>query len=131
MADLDLHVSKDCKLIQFADDTQSLCVAEDLETVMEKIIQETNNVIKYFNMNDLVNNSDKAAILYNTKGKGETISLEIAGEKITSKKSEKLLGLNIASDFTWKNHCEKLAEKYQTSASAVSLRHWNEGEMCI
>ena len=71
MADLDLHVSKDCKLIQFADDTQSLCVAEDLETVMEKIIQETNNVIKYFNMNDLVNNSDKAAILYNTKGKGE------------------------------------------------------------
>ena len=32
-------------------------------------------------------------------------------EKLVFKKSEKLLGLNIASDFNWKTHCEKFASQ--------------------
>ena len=55
--------------------------------------------------------TDKAALLYNSEGKGQTISLKIGEEKLVSKKSEKLLGLNIASDFNWKTHCEKLASQ--------------------
>ena len=39
------------------------------------------------------------------------MSLEIGGEELKSKKSEKLLGLNISSNFNWKIHCEKLASQ--------------------
>ena len=109
MADLDIHVTRNCKISQFADDTQSLCVEDNLDTVIKNTIEETTNVINYFSVNDLVNNSDKAALLYNTKGKGESITLKISGEEIKSKETEKLLGLNISSDFTWKKHCEKIA----------------------
>ena len=111
MADLDLHVSEGCSLSQFADDTQSLCVAKTKEEVLKTTKEEADNVINYFSANDLCNNSDKAAILYNSKGKGQTISLEIGGKELKSKQSEKLLGLYISSDFNWKVHCEKLASQ--------------------
>ena len=57
-------------------------------------------MISFFNSNGLVNNADKAAVLYNCKGKGEVI---------TSTYSEKLLGLHINSDFEWSNHVDKLS----------------------
>ena len=50
MADLDLHVSENCQISQFADDTQTLCVAKNLETVKKNTITEANNVINYFSM---------------------------------------------------------------------------------
>ena len=112
MADLDLHVTENCHISQFADDTQSLCVADDVETVLENTMTETKNVTDYFNMNDLVNNDDKAALLYNSKGKGTIIKVEgIGGEDLESKESEKLLGLHINHDLDWKTHIEKLSSK--------------------
>ena len=77
MADLDLHVSEDCSLSQFADDTQSLCVAKTKEDVINNTQKETSNMIDYFSSNDLCNNTDKAALLYNSEGKGQTKSLKI------------------------------------------------------
>ena len=72
-------------------------------------------------MNDLVNNDDKAALLYNSQGKGKTISCNIGEEEITSKKTEKLLGLHIASDFNWKIHCEKLSVQLKLTTLHVLL----------
>ena len=60
-------------------------------------------------MNDLVNNSNQTSLIYNSKGKGQIITIHIGGEELKSKKTEKLLGLNISSDFTWKDCGEKLA----------------------
>ena len=62
--------------------------------------REANNVIDFFENNNLVNNSDKAAILYNTGGKGDSITVKgIGGESISSTELEKLLGLHINSSF--------------------------------
>ena len=56
-----------------------------------------------------MNNSEKAAMLYNTKGRGGKITIHgIGGEKLESIRSEKLLGLHINSDFEWSNHVEKI-----------------------
>ena len=71
----------------------------------------------YFGANNLVNNPEKAAILYNTEGKGSDIIFENIGEEnIKSSESEKLLGLHINSDFLWHNQrCQKnVFEKAQT-----------------
>ena len=51
-------------------------------------------------------------MVYNSKGKGQQITLEdIGGEKLVSldeNQSEKLLGVQVSSDFTWKSHVDKL-----------------------
>ena len=57
----------------------------------------------------MVNNPDKAALLYNSNGKGENIIIEnIGNETLTSVNSEKLLGLHIDSNFEWNNHVDKI-----------------------
>ena len=112
MADLDLW-TEDCVISNFADDTQTLCVAEEKETVVAKTTREATNVMSFFSANDLVNNAGKACVIYNTKGQGDNLILEdVGGVKLTSLKeneSEKLLGLQISREFNWKIHVDMLA----------------------
>ena len=104
--------TEDCSISNFADDTQSMSVAESKEEVIEKTVRDANNIINFFGANDLVNNEDKACVVYNSKGKGQDITLEdIGGVKLVSlneNQSEKLLGVQVSSDFTWKSHVDKL-----------------------
>ena len=66
-------------------------------------------MVSSYSCNNLVNNSEKAAMLYTTKGGGGKITIHgIGGEKLESIRSEKLLGLHINSDFEWSNHVEKI-----------------------
>ena len=111
MADLDLW-TEHSKLSNFADDTQSLCVAEDKEAVVTKTKRDASNIINFFSANDLVNNPDKACLAYNSKGKGELLTLEDIGGKtlksLGENNTEKLLGMQISSDFNWNMHVDKL-----------------------
>ena len=66
-------------------------------------------MLKFFNSINLVNNADKAALLYNSKGKGAQITLEdIGGEELESSDHERLLGLQVNSGFDWKTHIQHL-----------------------
>ena len=69
MADMDLWIDK-CKLSNFADDTQSLIISDSVEEALEITTKEANKVINFFGSNNLVNNPEKAAVLYNSKGMG-------------------------------------------------------------
>ena len=64
MADMDCWTDKS-KLQNFADDTQSIIISNNKEEVLDTTSQEANSVIKFFESNSMVNNSDKAALLYN------------------------------------------------------------------
>ena len=67
---------------------------------MKSLKKNQKVLISYFESNNLVNNSDKAALLYNTKGKGGHITIEnFGGEKLMSTNSEMLLGLHVNSNF--------------------------------
>ena len=109
MADLNLWTEKSI-LSNFADDTQSIIVSDSRENLLETTLKEANSVIDFFASNNLVNNADKAAVLYNQKGKGSMIRVEnIGGENIESSFTEKLLGLHINSDFEWSTHIDKIS----------------------
>jgi hypothetical protein len=96
-------------ITNFADVTQSVIVEDEKVEAVEIAKREANSVINFFENNNFVNNSDKAAILYNSGGKGDSITVEgIGGESITSTESEKLLGLHINSSFEWSTHIEKM-----------------------
>ena len=104
MADMDLW-AEDSIISNFADDTQSIIIRNNKEEAIEATQKEANNLISFFTSNNLVNNSDKAAILYNSNGKGSKVTIKnIGNETINSTDSEKLLGLHISSDFCWNSH---------------------------
>ena len=109
MADLDLW-TENSTLSNFADDTQSIIVSDNRKNLLETASIEANNVINFFRSNGLVNNADKAAVLYNGRGKCEVITVEnVGGEDLLSTYSEKLLGLHINADFVWSTHIDKLS----------------------
>ena len=119
MADLDLWVN-DSQLSNFADDTQSVLIADSEEELRKKALTESQAVVAHFSANNLVNNPDKAALLYNNKGKAGNITMQIAGENITSvdqnapkvaDRSERLLGLQVAPGMEWGLHVDHVIKK--------------------
>ena len=62
----------------------SVVVKDEKVEADETAKKEANSVIDFFENNNFVNNSDKAAILYNSGGKSDSITVEgIGGETIT------------------------------------------------
>ena len=60
----------------------------------------------------MVNNSDKAAVIYNSKGLGTKITVEgIGGENLKSKETEKLQGIHINDNLDWKSNIEEISKK--------------------
>ena len=110
MADLNLW-TKDSRLSNFADDTQSCIIKPTEEELRRTTIQESEAVVGYFSANNLVNNKDKAALLYNNRRKADSITMEVAGENIQAKASEKLLGIQVSSSMDWKAHISQLQTK--------------------
>ena len=110
MADMELWV-KNSKLTNFADDTQSFIVEETKEKVIATTKEESSGIIDFFGSNHFVNNANKAALVYNSKGKGEEITIDdIGGVELQSSKSERLLGLYINSDLNWDTHIFELSK---------------------
>ena len=86
MADMDLWI-ENSMLSNFADDTQTIVISDNIEKALEITTKEANSVVSFFGCNNLVNNADKAAVIYNSNGKGGHITVEnIGSEKMNSKK---------------------------------------------
>ena len=74
MADLDLW-PRESMIMNFVDDMQSVIIEDKKVEAVEIAKKEANS----FENNNFVNNSDKAAILYNSGGKGDSITVEGIG----------------------------------------------------
>ena len=106
MSDLNLHTKGD--LSNFADDTQLMVFEESEEKARKTASEEASSIIKFFEGVKLCNNADKAAIIYNSKGKHHDVEMEIGGEILKSKEFEKLLGVKISSSLDWSKHVDDL-----------------------
>ena len=99
-------------LQNFADDSQSVTISETKESVVKITTKDANGIMNFFSSNHFVNNANKAALMYNSGGKGQDITLQdIGGEQLKSTDKEKLLGLHINSDFTWKTHIDEISKE--------------------
>ena len=107
MADLNLSVQNGI-LTNFADDTQLTTVEETEEKAKITTKEEADRIIDFFSNVQLKNNPDKAALIYNSKGKEKKVQMEVGGVVLETKTSEKLLGLTVNSDLNWTTHVEKL-----------------------
>ena len=95
-------------LTNFADDTQLTTVEETEEKAKQTTKEEADRIIEFFSSVQLKNNPDKAALIYNSKGKEKKVQMEVGGVTLETKASEKLLGLTVNSDLNWTSHVEKL-----------------------
>ena len=95
-------------LTNYADDTQLTTIEDTEEEAMKNTKEEADKIISFFQSVQLKNNPDKAALIYNSKGKEKKITIEVGGEKLETTRSEKLLGLTINSDLNWSSHVDKL-----------------------
>ena len=68
MADMDLW-TEDSKLSNFADDTQSIMIKNNEDDAIETTRHESRKIVDFFSCNNFVNNANKAALIYNSKGK--------------------------------------------------------------
>ena len=110
MADLDLWIERS-DLVNFADDTQSSVIEDSQEEMIRTVQEESRRVTSFFAGVNLVNNADKAALLYNSKRRGCNITIEgVGGETLTSVHTEKLLGLHISASLDWREHIEKVCK---------------------
>ena len=107
MADLNIHTEKG-HLFNFADDTQLTALEDNEEKTRQVAQEEAQAVINFFEGVKLCNNPDKAALIWNSKGKHKDIEMEVGGEMLKSKESKKLLGMNISSSLGWDTHVDKL-----------------------
>ena len=110
MADMDLW-TKDSKISNFADDTQSIIIRDNKEDAIETTKVESRKIINFFSSNNFVNNANKAALIYNSKGKGSEIIVDIGGETLSSTYTEKLLGLHINADLKWNTHIDEISSE--------------------
>ena len=78
MADLNLW-TENSTLSNFADNTQSTINSDNRKNLLETTSIEANRVVNFFSSNGLVNNADKAAVLYNCKGKSKVITIKSVG----------------------------------------------------
>ena len=108
MADLNLHISNG-HLSNFADDTQLTIIEKNEEEAIKSTQCEAEKIIKFFESVKLCNNPDKAALIWNSKGKHKEMEMKVGGEVLKAAKSEKLLGIHISSDLNWTSHVEKLS----------------------
>ena len=76
MSDLNLHAKKGL-LTNFADDTQLTTVEETEEKAIKATKEEADKIIAFFNNVQLKNNPDKAAMIYNSKGKKKKIIMKV------------------------------------------------------
>ena len=89
-------------------DTQLTTVEETEEKAKETTKEQADKIIEFFSNVQLKNNPDKAALIYNSKGKEKKIQMEVGGCVLETKASEKLLGLTVNSDLNWTTHVDKL-----------------------
>ena len=111
MADLQLW-TKNSQLSNFADDTQSIVIGDTKEIVEKTVKEESEAVMAFFKSINLVNNADKAALIYNSGRKGavDVTMNNIGGEALTSKRRDKLLGLEVSAELNWEEHVDKLCK---------------------
>ena len=97
MADLDLWVSKSF-LSNYADDTQTCVIADSPEELRKIIEEESKAVLDFFSSINLCNNSDKAAIIVNSKGSADKMTVNIGGKNVSSKDEETSLIVSKSDD---------------------------------
>jgi hypothetical protein len=103
-ADLEEWV-KHSTLLNYADDTSTSHSGQVLETVIENLEEDAENVLQFMASNGLVANPSKTEfMILNAKEQRDPKTIKVGSSIVEEVKSAKLLGMKIDNDQKWTNH---------------------------
>ena len=106
----------DCDIANYADDNTPHASSSNLDTVINKVEESTNNMFHWFRNNHMKANTDKSHLL--VTGNYEA-SANINEFKIESSKKEKLLSISTDTRLSFEHHITSLCRK--TSQRSYTL----------
>ena len=113
-------VAVDCDIASYADDKTLYASSSNLDTVIKKLEESTNDLFQWFRNNHMKANADKCHVL--VTGNYE-VSANINKFGTESSKKEKLLGISIDTRLSFEHHitslCKKVSQKLHVLARIV------------
>jgi hypothetical protein len=110
-------LDRDARIVTFADDSYVIIEAEDIQTLKEKseeCLKDHDAFLKTLGM--CTNTSKTEATVFNKEA--IELSLEVEGQKITTGRTIKVLGITFSYNLGWSAHVEKMVSK----AASISNR---------
>ena len=113
-------VSKICKMVLFADDTNIFCTGSNIEELSELITSELHKLKQWFDRNKLSLNLSKTKIMLFSNSKINTqITMQVDDVEIERVSENKFLGVIIDEKITWKQHIKYVQSKLSRSISVL------------
>ena len=98
----------DCDIESYVDDNTPYARSSNLDALINKLEESTNNLFQWFRNNHMKANADKRHLL--VTGNNEA-SANINEFEIQSSKKEKLLGISIDTTLYFEHHITSLCKK--------------------
>nr|XP_049573449.1 uncharacterized protein LOC125966909 [Syngnathus scovelli] len=111
-------VSKELKLINFADDTNIFCSGDNIQQVESVLNEEMKKIKMWFDWNKLSLNVSKTNLMVFGKANIK-IRIEIDGTEIERVQENKFLGVIIDDRLSWKPHIKNVKSKISRSMAVI------------
>ena len=110
-----------CDVFSYADDTQLLVSADNLDELKTKIGTAMSTAQSWYDKNLMKNNIGKTEVIVFSRNKKEKLELKIRGvkKKIKSKPCIKILGIHIDNKLTFNKQIKKTKKKAMNAARKV------------
>ena len=109
----------DCKICNYADDTTIYVCDDNHENVINKLKTETLLISEWFRNNYMKLNDDKCHLMIFGE-KSNDLSIKIGSTTITESREEKLLGVTLDKQLSFKTHVQSLCKKASQKLHALS-----------
>ena len=109
----------DCKICNYADDTTIYVCDGNHENVINKLETETLLISEWCRNNYMKLNDDKCHLMIFGE-KSNDLSIKIGSTTITESREEKLLGVTLDKQLSFKTHVQSLCKKASQKLHALS-----------
>ena len=104
-------------IASYADDTTPYVSGVTLDSTVKSLEKIADLLFTWFNYNRMKGNEDKCNVILTSQ---DNVHVNIRTAQIENSKSQKLLGINIDSQLTFKDHINRICKKANTKLNALS-----------
>lgn len=124
------EVSRQLKMVLFADDTNMFCSGKNLQSLLDLVSSELGKLKSWFDRNKLSLNLAKTKFMIFSNFKIENqVNIQVDGVAIERVFENKFLGVIIDEKINWKPHIKYTQTKLSRSISVLSkAKHWLDYE---
>ena len=121
---------KKSKIANYADNNTAYATAENINGLLTILQEETTEVLKWFQINEMKPNDDKCHLIV---GNQNNVNITLGSEVIESENSITLLGINIDNKLDFKNHVSGLIRKGNQKLHALARisKHIDQAKLKI